>query len=149
MTKLFMVFTVFLVFVCSCDDSRNATENIPKGLVNLVIDLNLSSNMHLVNPGTHLYAEGGVKGVLILHEYDDTWYAYERTCAFEPTKNCSRIWVDSVNLQLICGDQTPTTFTPCCQSKYMYSGFPTQGPAAGRLAQYFITRNGNILQVYN
>jgi hypothetical protein len=31
----------------------------------------------------------------------------------------------------------------------MFAGFPSKGPAVGRLAQYFISRNGNLLQVYN
>ncbi len=133
----------------SCKDSNTVTENIPKGLVNLTLDLNLPSYQHLQQVGTHAYVPGGVKGVLIIHDYDDTWYAYERACAFEPTKNCSNIWVDSINIQLMCGTYSGTTFQSCCESKYMYSGFPLKGPAAGRLAQYYISRNNNILQVYN
>jgi hypothetical protein len=133
----------------SCKDSNTVTENIPKGLVNLTLDLNLPSYQHLQQVGTHAYVPGGVKGVLIIHDYDDAWYAYERACAFEPTKNCSNIWVDSINIQLMCGTYSGTTFQSCCESKYMYSGFPLKGPAAGRLAQYYISRNNNILQVYN
>ncbi len=133
----------------SCKDSNTVTENIPKGLVNLTLDLNLPSYQHLQQVGTHAYVTGGVKGVLIIHDYDDTWYAFERACAFEPTKTCSNIWVDSINIQLMCGTYSGTTFQSCCESKYMYSGFPLKGPAAGRLAQYYISRNNNILQVYN
>lgn len=133
----------------SCKDSSRVTENIPKGLINLTIDLNLPSYQHLQQVGTHAYVQGGVKGVLIIHDYDDSWYAFERACAFEPTKACSNIWVDSINIQLMCGTYSGTTFQSCCESKYMYSGFPLKGPAAGRLAQYYISRNNNILQVYN
>lgn len=139
----------FCLFFGNCDDSRQVTENIPRGLVNTILDLNLASNMHLNNVGTFSYISGGVKGVLIIHDYDDSWYAFERTCAFEPTRNCSQIWVDSVNIQLKCGTYNAGSFEPCCESTYMFSGFPTKGPAAGRLAQYYITRNGNLLQVYN
>jgi hypothetical protein len=141
------IISVFSLF--SCDDSRQVTENIPRGLVNTVLDLNLASNMHLNNVGTFSYIDGGVRGVLIIHDYDDTWYAFERTCAYEPTNSCSKIWVDTANIQLKCGTYQGNTFSPCCESTYMFSGFPSKGPAAGRLAQYYITRSGNILQVYN
>ena len=61
--------TKLLTLLCSiialsaCDDSRQVTENIPRGLVNTVLDLNLASNMHLNNVGTFSYIEGGVRGV--------------------------------------------------------------------------------------
>lgn len=133
-----------------CNDSQQVTENIPRGLVNLYIDLNLASYQHLNNVGTHAYLEGGVKGVLVIHDYDDQWYAFERTCAYNPTKNCSQIWVDSINIQLMCGEYSnPSSFLPCCESTYTYSGFPLKGPAQGRLAQYYISRTGNVIQVYN
>ncbi len=145
-----VVFSVVIVHVLfSCKDSNTVTENIPRGLVNLTLDLNLPSYQHLQQVGTHAYVEGGVRGVLIIHDYDDTWYAFERACAYEPTKACSTIWVDSINIQLMCGNYSGNTFQTCCESKYMYSGFPTKGPSVGRLAQYYISRNNNILQVYN
>lgn len=144
-------FSFFLIFltISGCDKSRRVTENIPKGLVNLIIDLDLPSYMHLSNVGTHAYFDGGVRGVLVIHDFDDQWYAFERTCAYQPSNQCSNIWVDSVNIQLKCGNYKGFDFEPCCQSKYMYQGFPLSGPAAGRLAQYTISRNGNIVQVYN
>jgi hypothetical protein len=147
--KSILFIIVIALFFTRCKDSRRATENIPRGLVNTVLDLNLASNMHLNNVGTFSFIEGGVRGVLIIHDYDDSWYAFERTCAFEPTKTCSQIWVDSQNIQLKCGQYDLGKFTPCCESKYMFSGFPSRGPAVGRLAQYYISRTGNILQVYN
>lgn len=142
-------FLGMLLFLGACKDSRRATENIPRGLVNAVLDLNLASNMHLTNVGTFSYIEGGVRGVLIIHDYDDSWYAFERTCAHEPTRNCAKIWVDTQNIQLKCGQFDNGSFEKCCESTYMFSGFPNKGPAVGRLAQYYISRTGNILQVYN
>ena len=60
-----------------CNSSNQTTEKIPTGPVNLNIDLNLSSYMNLSNPGTYMYFEGGVKGVVVIHDYDDNWYAFE------------------------------------------------------------------------
>jgi len=148
MPRLF-VLICSAVLLFSCDDSQQVTENIPRGLVNTALDLNLASNMHLNNVGTFSYIDGGVRGVLVIHDYDDQWYAFERTCAYQPTNTCSHIWVDSINIQLKCGNYVNGKFEPCCESTYMFSGFPSKGPAAGRLAQYYISRNGNLLQVYN
>ena len=138
-----------ILFLPSCKDSSNVTEQIPTGPINLIIDLNLGTYQHLSNVGEFAYVEGGVKGVLIIHDYDDAWYAFERSCAYQPTKNCSKIWVDTANIQLRCGEQLIGSFTECCNSKYMFSGLPTSGMAKGRLARYNIQRDGNILQIYN
>lgn len=133
----------------SCNDSAQVTQAIPKGPVNINIDLNLPSYMHLANVGTHAYLEGGVKGVLLIHDYDDQWYAFERACAFEPTSGCSMIWADSIEIQLMCGSFIGGDFVKCCDSRYTYAGFPLQGPARGRLAQYIVQRSANQVLIYN
>ncbi|PHX93092.1 MAG: hypothetical protein CK532_00050 [Flavobacteriales bacterium] len=146
---LIIVCFLWTIFGASCDSNQSATKKIPMGIVSINIDLNLPSYMHLVNPGSYSYFEGGIKGVLVIHDYDDNWYAFERGCAFEPTKACSKIWADSISIQLRCGSQGPREFLPCCQSKYTFGGYPTEGEARGRLGQYTIQRSGNALSVYN
>lgn len=133
----------------SCKDGSSVTQQIQTGPVNIIIDLNLSSYQHLINPGEFEYFDGGIRGVMVVHDFDDTWYAFERTCAYQPGNACSKIWADSQNLQLKCGLQSGSTFTSCCDSKYNFAGFPISGAARGRLAMYKIQRNGNILQIYN
>jgi Rieske Fe-S protein len=145
--KFIVVFTLLIVFE-QC--KRNTTtETIPLGPVSLTIDLNLPSNIHLNTVGNYSYFPGGIRGVLVIHDYDDNWYAYERTCAWEPLNECSTIWLDSQNLQLKCGSYTGNQFSKCCESSYIFSGFPIKGPAKGRLAQYKIQKNANLLYVYN
>lgn len=129
--------------------NNNVTESIPRGPVNITLDLNLLDNQHLLVPGSFVYAEGGVKGVLIVHDYDDTWHAYERTCAWQPLNACSQIWVDTQAIQLRCGKYIANRFENCCESRYMFNGLPLKGPAGGSLARYNISRNGNLLYVYN
>jgi hypothetical protein len=132
-----------------CNPSNQTTEKIPTGPVNLNIDLNLSSYMNLANPGAYMYFDGGVKGVLVIHDYDDNWYAFERGCAFQPLDACAKVWVDSISIQIQCGTPTGTGFQPCCNSKYSFNGFPLEGPTKGRLARYQIQRSANIISVYN
>lgn len=139
---------VLLVFSPACK-RNNATENIPTGPVSLTIDLNLPSNTHLNSVGNFSYFTGGIKGVIVIHDFDDNWYAFERTCAFEPLNECSKIWMDTQSLQLKCGGYLSGKFQNCCDSKYIFNGFPVKGPARGRLAQYKLQINGNIVYVYN
>lgn len=139
---------MLLLFSAAC--KRNTvTENIPTGPVSLTIDLNLPSNNHLNTVGTFSYFGGGIKGVVLIHDFDDNWYAFERTCAFEPLNECSRIWIDSMELQLKCGNYSGSDFIPCCESRYIFNGFPVKGPAKGRLAQYKVQKNSNLIYVYN
>lgn len=138
----------FLLGSGSCN-KRSKAETIPTGPVSLTIDLNLPSNSHLNNVGTYGYYGGGVNGVIVVHDFDDQWYAFERTCAWQPLNSCSEIWGDSINLNLRCGTFSGKTFTACCSSTFTYGGWPSGGPANGRLAQYHISRSSNLLLVTN
>lgn len=147
-TAISMLISAALLTTAACN-RNNVAENIPTGPVNITIDLNLADYQHLVVPGGFSYFEGGVRGVLLIHDYDDNWYAYERTCAWEPVNTCSKIWVDTQGLQMKCGNQTATGFTRCCESQFFFNGFPSRGPARGPLARYRVSRAGNLLQIYN
>jgi hypothetical protein len=138
-----------ILFFGNCNSGNQTTEKIPTGPVNLTIDLNLSSYMNLANPGSYMYFDGGVKGVVVIHDYDDNWYAFERGCAFQPLDACAKVWVDSIAIQIQCGTPTSTGFQTCCNSKYSFNGFPLQGPTKGRLARYQIQKTANIINVYN
>jgi hypothetical protein len=146
-TALYIVSLVLLALP-ACR-SNQANEIIPTGPVNLTIDLNLPANSVLLGPGGFAYYEGGVRGVLVIHDYDDEWYAFERTCAWEPLNACSKIWIDTVAIQMKCGNYVRDTFQACCPSRYIFNGMPVKGPARGILARYKISRTGNLLYVYN
>ena len=148
MRNSFFLAACMLLLLGNCRNN-NATEAIPTGPVNVTLDLNLLDYQHLIVPGSFTYADGGVKGVLIIHDYDDTWHAFERTCALQPLNSCSRIWVDTQAIQLRCGTPRPGKFETCCDSRYMFNGLPVKGPAAGSLARYNVSRSGNLLFVYN
>lgn len=146
---LLIISVISIPFIGSQCKRNTVTENIPTGPVNLTIDLNLPSNVHLNTVGNFSYFDGGVRGVLLIHDYDDNWYAFERTCSFQPLDPCARVWIDSANLQIKCGTYSGNQFTSCCQSSFIFSGFPIKGPAKGRLAQYKVQRNSNLLYIYN
>lgn len=134
----------------ACDNTGGqSTSSIPKAPVNITIDLNLPSYMHLASPGSYMYLEGGVTGVILVHDFDDTWYAFERACPYQPLDDCSRIWGDSVELNLRCGKFVDGKFQSCCDSKFNFGGMPMQGKARTRLAQYYVDRSANIVQIIN
>ncbi len=147
--SLHLIMCFLFIFIAIHCKKSASVEPIPTGPVNLSIDLNLISNSYLNGPGSFGYFEGGIKGVLIIHDYDDSWYAFERTCAYQPYNACSRLWIDTMDIQIKCGEQLASSFQACCDSRYMFSGLPTRGPAASRLAQYKVQRSGNLLLVYN
>ncbi len=147
--KTLLFLSICACFVFSACKKKVRPESIPTGPVNLTIDLNLPSNSHLIGVGTYGYYLGGVKGVMVVHDFDDQWYAFERTCAWQPLTECSKIWGDSLNLNIRCGTFSASTFTPCCESSFSFNGFPSKGPAFGNLAQYQIQKSANLLYVYN
>lgn len=148
--SLFSLF-IFVVFAfCHCkDDTPNSNSYIPSGPVSLVINTDLPEYYKLKTPGTYIYQPGGNRGVIVIHDYDDNYVAIERTCSFEPDKACARIYVDSSGLKLRCGSFNLDKWVPCCDSKFMYSGFVSEGPAQYPLRTYNATLNGSTITVKN
>lgn len=146
--SLFIILSLAIGILACCKKNR-ATELIPTGPVNLTIDLNLPSYTRLRYPGEFIFLDGGIKGVLLVHDFDDKWYAFERTCAFEPLNLCSTLQIDTQGLAIRCGEIINKAYQKCCDSKYTYAGFPTNGPAQGPLARYNVSRLGNVVSIYN
>lgn len=146
-TYLFIGLAVLIsVTYFSCQ--KNNGELIPTAPVNQTIDLNLPAFFYLTNPGTSIYLQGGVKGVVLVHDFDDNWYAFERTCGYQPLNTCSQIWLDSMELKFKCGTYTGNNFTKCCESKYYYNGLPAAGPTVTKLQAYRVQKTGNVVTIY-
>lgn len=141
-----------LLFFGSCEKKGpDPSEQIPNVPVNLIINLDLPSYYHLNLAGSFLYMDGGHKGVLIFHGYDDQFYAFDRSCSYQPYNACSMLWVDSSNHQAaFCGTYTAGVFEKCCDSRFeLPTGFPNQAPAQYPMKQYAVHRSGNMLSVTN
>lgn len=151
MNKLLAIVLAFvagLIAISSGCKKNKSTEIIPTAPVNQTIDLSLPAYYYMVNPGNVLYLTGGVKGVILVHDFDDNWYAFERTCGYQPLNNCSQIWYDTTSLNFRCGTYTGNVFTKCCDSKYFFNGLPAAGPSVTRLASYRLQKSGNVITVY-
>ncbi len=145
---VFSAFNALSLFSCK-DNSINANNYIPTGPVSLVINTDLPEYFKLKTPGTYIYQPGGNRGVIVIHNFDDNYVAIERTCSLEPDKACSKIYLDSMALTLRCGTFNLNKWEPCCESRFMYSGQVSQGPAQYPLRTYYVTINGSVITVRN
>jgi len=152
MTRILIAISALLtlLFLSNCKDSGiNPNNFIPSGPVSLVINTDLPEYYHLKTPGQYTYQPGGNRGVIVIHYFDDTYIAVERTCSFEPDLACARIYVDSTNLVLRCGGFNINKWVPCCDSKFLFNGQISQGPAQYSLRTYFTQVNGSVITVRN
>lgn len=131
------------------DDASNPNNYIPSGPVSLVLNTDLPEYYNLKSVGNYIYQPGGNRGVIVIHNFDDTYVAIERTCSYEPDKTCSKIYVDSTNLTLRCGLFNLNKWEPCCVSRFLYNGQVSQGPAQYPLRNYSVAVNGSVITVRN
>jgi hypothetical protein len=150
MNKILLLAAIVpVLWYSSCDRNRPPVEPIPGGPVNTSINLSLPSYLYLQQPGSWMFLNGGSRGVLLVHDFNGDWKAFERTCGYQPTNQCSLIQVDSTLLQLRCGTYTTGSFSPCCASKYGFNGMPLGGPTPQPLATYRVQVIGSMLYINN
>jgi len=152
MKRLALLLAIFSVafFGCSPDNIyQNGDCFIPEVVVNETINTSLPQYFHLQNMGEFIYLEGGNRGIFLVHNYDDAYYAIERTCTYNSDLACSKIFVDSTSLQLKCGEEKDTGFVECCESRFMFDSRLLQGPARCNLKTYRINASGTTLFINN
>jgi Rieske Fe-S protein len=149
LNTFYLGFLLSLVLLNCKSDAPNSNSYIPTGTVSLVINTDLPEYYNLKAKGSYTYQTGGNKGVLLIHDFDDSYVALERTCSIEPDKSCAKIFVDSSSLNLRCGTFNGSKFESCCNSRFMYSGQASQGPAQFPLRTYNVSVNGSILTIRN
>lgn len=133
----------------SCGDDGN-TGSIPFVNVNVQLDLNDPSFIALNPFGGYILLDGyGNRGLVIYHNFDDTYSCYDRICSHQPSNPCSIVEVEESGLYLQCGVTNGSEYTPCCDSKFLWDGFPTDGPAIYPLQAYQVYKNGNLITISN
>lgn len=149
--RAIFIFSLGFMFLhSSCgDDNQNQQSFIPDVPVNITINTDLPSYYHLKNLGSYEYLDGGHRGVLLIHNFDDLFYAIERTCSFESDQECAYIFVDSMNIQLRCGEYVDTGFVQCCASKFSFDGNVLEPPAQLPLRLYRVVKNGGLITIAN
>lgn len=146
--RILIIAIILVTFSCKKSKSIN-NDPIPDLPVNITINMALPLYSHLQSIGTHVYEQGGVKGIVIVHHSDDNFYAFDRNCPYQPGNSCSRIELDSSVLIFRCGESTNTGFQKCCDSRFQMDGVVFNGPALFGLKRYQVIRNGNQLDIKN
>jgi len=149
------VLATTLVFVLSQCGKRNDQQqnDVPVVPVNITVNMNLPQYLILQSQGGWTYLNGGVKGIVLYHHFDDNFYALERNCPYQPFDSCATVTVERNDVFLRCGQyksDNDTTWIPCCNSQYaLEAGFLLNGPSQFPLTNYRVGRSGNILVVSN
>ncbi len=129
--------------------SKNKDDEIPVVPVNIYLDLNINSSVPLNIIGGYLYITGGNKGIIVFHNFDDSYSAIERTCSYHPYDSCNLITMDISGLVLKCGKYTGSNFTNCCGSAFSIEGYVSKSPATLPLRMYTVLKSSNQLHITN
>ena len=143
MYKVIVFALLFLTATSSCNE-ENSDLRIPYAFVNQDLNLNLIQYQELRNLGGYIYMDpgdnSGYKGLVVYHEGNGVYKAFERACTFDPLADCDAIIVDDSGLFMI---------HKCCNSSFNFNGNPTGGPASLNLLQYATYVDGIYLKIRN
>ncbi|MFT4522456.1 MAG: nitrite reductase/ring-hydroxylating ferredoxin subunit [Bacteroidia bacterium] len=153
-------FTLMNKFICFCmlaflglgscnDNTGGGGAFIPDVPVNITINTQLPLYFHLQNLGGYALINGGSRGIFLVHGFDDTYYALERTCTYLSDLTCSVIQIDSQNIQLKCGTYSQGAYSECCKSKFSFDGNVLESPSTYPLKRYVVTDNDGVLYIRN
>src|SRR5688572_18468381 len=110
---------LFLSFLISCSPDLS-DDAIPSVVFqDIVINLSLPEYNSLNTKG-YQYLSEGVRGIIVYRINATTYYAFERTCSYQPNNACATVDVHSSGLYLM---------DSCCGSTFNSVGEPTGGPA--------------------
>lgn len=140
-----------LLFSESCKDDNQLTGDcfVPDVSVNLTVNMDLPEYFHLQTLGGSIELDAGNRGVFLIHNYDDAFYAIERTCTYQSENECAKLHVNETTLQLRCGTPADTGFVNCCNSTFLFDSRVVSGPAVCNLKTYRLSKNGNTLYISN
>lgn len=106
----------------------------------LSLNLDLVSFQSLQFERNVILKEVGLKGVIVVKRGDNDYAAFERTCPYEPEKECSIISMNAGQQYLEC---------KCGNSFYTLSGYPTNSPSPRKLREYYTSLSGRTLYIDN
>ncbi len=131
-----MVISITLLVIISCDPE--VYDGIPYAFVEIDINLNLTTYFDLQRDGGFVYIIGGLKGIILYRENENTYRAFEQSSPVNPTAACAIVEVDESQLFLI---------DRCSNAVFDFEGNPTNGVSAFPLKQYITILEGNWLYI--
>ena len=123
-----------VLFACQPQE----VDMIPYAIVEIDINLHNTEYHDLQRDGGYVYILGGVKGIIIYRENEQTFRAFERNSPVNPTLACAVVDVDQSNLFII---------DPCSSAIFDFEGNPTNGISPFPLRQYITILEDNWLYI--
>ncbi len=138
-SKLLLLLPLLAILVSSCSKDSSNNPIIPNVPVNT--QLNVSSQLYpdLRQDGGYAYLPEGYKGIVVVRQNAGSYFAFERTCTYDPTNDCV-LEVDPSRLYIT---------DPCCGSQFNMQGQVIGGPAINALRKYTTSLVASTLYVSN
>ena len=137
---IFISLTITLILGC-----KNVTHNnLPNVYVDYTLDLDKPEYYELNTLGNFVYITGGVSGIIVYHDLDGSFKAYERACPYDFYDCGGMVSVTDLDKGIIKD-------TLCCGSEFSLTndGLVLKGPAVTPLRQYkvYYYPNSNTLRI--
>ncbi|GAA3973968.1 hypothetical protein [Hymenobacter antarcticus] len=143
-----LVLPACVVVLAACGAKNDDQPLIPYAPVNLSINITnqqyaelRKDNGVVTLPVKGPAGDGGVKGVIVVHQAGASYLAFERNCPYQPFNACALVSVDR-NSRLFLKDS-------CCNSQFDLRGQITGGPTPRPLKQYSTSLQGALLNITN
>lgn len=126
--KLVYALAIIAVLFSSCGKNSDPIPNVSVNFEYPLTDPRLAGLT--AGGGVVLLSGYGVAGIILYHEPDGSYAAYDRCSSYQPEKKCA-VTLDSDHL---------TVTDPCSGSKFSLSdGSPVKAPATYALKSYYVT----------
>lgn len=138
-----------LLALTACGSTNNVQPQLPYTPVNVALQLtsqqyaalrNVNGAVVLPSGSSGRVDGGGIKGIIVVRQADNTYRAFERNCPFQPYNACALVSLDPSGLFMK---------DTCCGSQFSLQGQVTGGPSALPLLQYSTSVQGTQLNILN
>lgn len=134
-----ILFLFIIAAFLSCNDKNSS---VPGIYVNTYVYLNNPSSNALSSVGGSIYADGGLKGLIVYKRGEGDFAAYERNCSYNSKDACAIVNLDTKN--------TTGANCNCCHSSFtLIDGTRVSGPATEPLRHYQTLLEGNVIHIFN
>jgi nitrite reductase/ring-hydroxylating ferredoxin subunit len=134
--KIFLLVSLAILSF-QCSDEKHPVPNVE---VYVSVD-NVTLSQIGIGTAAYYNGEAGIRGIIIYHESQNTYFAYERLCTYYPSDDCA-IEIDT--------DNEIVAKCPCCGSEFsLWTGDVLKAPAKWYLKRYRTNLSGGRLYITN
>ena len=138
-----------LLLVLSCKDTTQNGNPVPYVSVSVNINTNNPLYNDLNREGGFVMVDNvGYKGIIVIHDFSDNFWAFDRTCTYHTNSSCGKVIMSSTGLNMVCGTYNGKNLDACCASAYNLDGTVSHGPATYALRRYGVNVTGDNVGGY-